>query len=402
MCARGRLRERPRRRRARRRRLPRRPRGRVALVDPRLLDRRDDLADGRPDLPRVVAVQRVARPDEHRVRAAAERLRGRHRRVDPERARHVVRRRDDAAAVWVAADDQGNRSQRRVFQLLDRGEERIQVEMSDNHAGRVEMRVAVLGFGVMVLVAAGCGSERAQPVAAKPAPAARCAEAEADARRCAAEARRAACSATTERVLTSARTLVRRLRAERRRRLPDARRRGGRALRPRERQRLPDLLRRARQARRQGLPRALVSRPAADPPERRRSAGCARRRSSCSRSTSGSRSTSRGGELKLFRAGQRVLRPPSPWARRRRRRRSAATTSTSASSRRTRAARTGRARSASPRSRPSSPAGRRAGRSRSTARTSPGRSAMRSRTAVSGFRTTRSCASSRSSRRGRR
>ena len=29
------------------------------------------------------------------------------------------------------------------------------------------MRVAVLGFGVMVLVAAGCGSERAQPVVAR-------------------------------------------------------------------------------------------------------------------------------------------------------------------------------------------------------------------------------------------
>ena len=36
----------------------------VALVDPGLLDRRHDLADRRPDLARVVAVERVARADE--------------------------------------------------------------------------------------------------------------------------------------------------------------------------------------------------------------------------------------------------------------------------------------------------------------------------------------------------
>ena len=175
----------------------------VALVDPGLLDRRDDLANGRPDLPRVVAVQRVSRPHEHRARAAPERLRGRHRRMDPERARDVVRGRDDAAAVRVAADDQGNRAQGWVFELLDRGEERIQVEMRHNHAGRVEMRLAVLAIGILVLAATGCGSERAQPVAAKPRPTS------APVRNVAAVAprpRRAACSTAAERVLSSART----------------------------------------------------------------------------------------------------------------------------------------------------------------------------------------------------
>ena len=47
----------------------------VALVDPRLLDGRHDLPDERPDLARVVAVERVARGHEHRVGAASERLR---------------------------------------------------------------------------------------------------------------------------------------------------------------------------------------------------------------------------------------------------------------------------------------------------------------------------------------
>ena len=54
---------------------------------------------------RVLAVERVARPHEDGMRAAADRLRRAHRRVDPEPARDVVRRRDDAAPARVAADD---------------------------------------------------------------------------------------------------------------------------------------------------------------------------------------------------------------------------------------------------------------------------------------------------------
>src|SRR4051812_28825410 len=105
------------------------------------------------------------------MRAAAKRLGGRHRRMDPERAGDVVRCCDHTATVGVAADDQGKGAQGRVLELLDRGKKRIQVEMSDNHVGRLEMRLAVIGLGVMVLVAAGCGAERRQPAATKAPPA---------------------------------------------------------------------------------------------------------------------------------------------------------------------------------------------------------------------------------------
>ena len=114
----------------------------VALVDPCLLDGRHDLAHPRPDLARVVAVERMARADEHRVRAAAERLCGRHRGVDPEATGEVVAGRDDSPALGVAPDDQRYPSQRGVLELLDGGEERVQVEVRDDHEKRVEMPVA--------------------------------------------------------------------------------------------------------------------------------------------------------------------------------------------------------------------------------------------------------------------
>ena len=78
----------------------------VALVEPGALDPRHDLAHGRPDRLRVVAVQRVPGPEEDRLRAAPERLGAAHRRVDAEAPRDVVRGRDDAAAARVAADDE--------------------------------------------------------------------------------------------------------------------------------------------------------------------------------------------------------------------------------------------------------------------------------------------------------
>ena len=81
----------------------------VALVDPGLLDRRHDLADRRPHLARVVAIQRVAGAHEDGVRAAAQGLGARHRRVDAEAARDVVGGRDDAPPVRVAADDERHR-----------------------------------------------------------------------------------------------------------------------------------------------------------------------------------------------------------------------------------------------------------------------------------------------------
>ena len=78
----------------------------VALVEPGLLDGGDDLAHGAPDRLRVLAVEGVTGADEDRLRAAAQRLGAAHRRVDPEPPRDVVRGRDDAAALRVAADDQ--------------------------------------------------------------------------------------------------------------------------------------------------------------------------------------------------------------------------------------------------------------------------------------------------------
>ena len=94
--------------------------------------RRDDPAHGRPHVPRVLAVERVARPHEHRVRAAADRLGGAHRRVDAEPPGDVVRGRDDAAPVRVAADDQRLRAQLGVLELLDGGVERVEVEVRDD------------------------------------------------------------------------------------------------------------------------------------------------------------------------------------------------------------------------------------------------------------------------------
>jgi hypothetical protein len=77
----------------------------VPLVDPRLLDRRHDPADDRPDLLRVAPVESHSRPEKERPRAASQRLGTRHGRGDPVPARRVVRRGDDASPVRVAAHD---------------------------------------------------------------------------------------------------------------------------------------------------------------------------------------------------------------------------------------------------------------------------------------------------------
>ena len=111
----------------------------VALVDPGLLDGRHDVAHDRPHLARVLAVERHPRPHEDRLRAAAQGLRAGHRRDDAEAPRDVVRRRDDAAPVRVAADDERHASELGALQLLDRREERVEVEMRDDrrHGTRV-------------------------------------------------------------------------------------------------------------------------------------------------------------------------------------------------------------------------------------------------------------------------
>jgi hypothetical protein len=55
--------------------------------------------------------------------------------VDPERPRSVVRRRYDAAPAGVSAHDERLVAELRMLQLLDRGEERIEVEVRDDLRG---------------------------------------------------------------------------------------------------------------------------------------------------------------------------------------------------------------------------------------------------------------------------
>jgi hypothetical protein len=60
--------------------------------------------------------------------------------VDPEPAGDVVGGGHDAAAPWVATDDQWHVPVPRLFELFDRGEKRVQVEMGDDHRNQ--------GYGV--------------------------------------------------------------------------------------------------------------------------------------------------------------------------------------------------------------------------------------------------------------
>jgi hypothetical protein len=53
--------------------------------------------------------------------------------MDPELARLVVRGRDHAAPVRIAADDKRFRPQLRLLELLDRGKESVQIEVGDDH-----------------------------------------------------------------------------------------------------------------------------------------------------------------------------------------------------------------------------------------------------------------------------
>ena len=119
----------------------------VALVDPGLLDRRHDLAHERPDLAASTRGRATCRGRTNvTVRAAAQRLGARHRREDAVAPRRVVRGRDDAAAVRVAADDERPPAQLGALELLHGGEEGVQVEVRDDHgptrlSGRPERRV---------------------------------------------------------------------------------------------------------------------------------------------------------------------------------------------------------------------------------------------------------------------
>jgi hypothetical protein len=60
--------------------------------------------------------------------------------VDSEGPGDVVRGRDHATAAWIAPDYERQRSQLRVLELLDRGEEGIEIEVRDDHAPNVTRR----------------------------------------------------------------------------------------------------------------------------------------------------------------------------------------------------------------------------------------------------------------------
>jgi lipoprotein-anchoring transpeptidase ErfK/SrfK len=62
--------------------------------------------------------------------------------------------------VRVAADDERHGAVRRLLQLLDRGEERVQVEVRHDHLLKVTVTAGLLALAVLV---AGCGSRKAAP-----------------------------------------------------------------------------------------------------------------------------------------------------------------------------------------------------------------------------------------------
>ena len=66
------------------------------------------------------------------MRAAAKCLGRAHRGADAELPCRIVRGRDHAAPVRVAPDDERPLAQRRILQLFDRGEERVEVEVGEN------------------------------------------------------------------------------------------------------------------------------------------------------------------------------------------------------------------------------------------------------------------------------
>ena len=76
--------------------------------------------------------------DEDGVRAAPKRFGAAHRGVDAEPPRLVVRGRDDPPPVWVTADDERLRLEARILELFDGGEERVEVEVRDDHQSSLD------------------------------------------------------------------------------------------------------------------------------------------------------------------------------------------------------------------------------------------------------------------------
>ncbi len=105
------------------------------LVDRDLLQERREAAQ---DLHHPAALAAVLRPvDREEGAAGAERRGGAegHRRVDAEGAGLVAGGRDDAAGMRIAAHDHGPAAQLGPVALLDRREERVEVDVEDRGAG---------------------------------------------------------------------------------------------------------------------------------------------------------------------------------------------------------------------------------------------------------------------------
>ena len=104
------------------------------LVERQRLDERADLAEQRHHRAAGVAVGVEPAGEEGGVGTAPARLGRGHRRVDPERARLVRRRRHDAPAAG-AADHDRLAAQRGLVALLHRGEEGVEIHVQDRRLG---------------------------------------------------------------------------------------------------------------------------------------------------------------------------------------------------------------------------------------------------------------------------
>ena len=137
----------------------------VGLVDSGLLDRRDALADDRPDLRAGRAVGLEVGRDHDRRRAQRPRPRGRHRRVDAVAARLVARGGHDRARPG-ARDDHRHAAQLRAPPKLDRRVERIDVHVRDDpprgHATHSAPRRRRVAAGVSRALRPGAGASRAR------------------------------------------------------------------------------------------------------------------------------------------------------------------------------------------------------------------------------------------------
>ena len=100
------------------------------LVERQRFDQRGDIPHDRHDLPGRLAVVLEAVRNDDQIRAQPPGAHHRHRRVDPEPPRLVGRRRDHAPASGPTDHDR-TPTQGRIVALLDRGVERVHVDVQD-------------------------------------------------------------------------------------------------------------------------------------------------------------------------------------------------------------------------------------------------------------------------------